>query len=101
MQGNKISKLLRQELESKRRFVRKLGITLSEVGVIDIDYELLEKDGMVTEYLVLFKDGAYSVRNCTANSKQAILAEVARLVSDGYYDEVATYKEIKKECISL
>ena len=86
-----------QELMEKIAFVRGLNETISKYidNVDSIKYHVFKhkEKGWVDEYLFIgFKGSGYLVRNCSGNSKIAILREIARLIVGGYYEENKTYE---------
>ena len=86
-----------EELKSKIAFVRGLNKTISNNidNVVSIRYDVFKhkERGWVDEYLIIeFKGGSYLARNCSRDSKIAILREIARLVVGGYYEENKTYE---------
>ena len=91
-------------LDSKINFVKRIGDVIKaplyqrgdeKVSVIPqierIEYivHVHKKHEWDEEHLVVtYQGGAQAVRNCTGTSCVGILAEIAKLMNGGYYDEV-------------
>lgn len=57
----------------------------------------LERIGDEEFIVIQFEGGGISVRNATGNSTVANIAELAKLLNGGYYDEVEYYKKQKEQ----
>jgi len=91
--------LLLNTLRNKKRFVSNISKAISyDCGeIIDVRYEAFIKDGGVEpkEYIIItFRGGNYLVRNVHMNSHPAILAEIGKYSTGGYYAEVRDYDEL-------
>lgn len=58
--------------------------------------DIFKKDGEEYKFIVVvFRNGAISVRNANINSLTANIRELGTLLDGGYYDEVKEYKKLK------
>ena len=89
---------MREELMQKVCAIKEIGEAIAKhiPHIEDIHYEIWQNiRGFVDEYLVIqYRGGAYSVRNCTANSISATVQEIAERLNGGYYSEVDTWKQM-------
>lgn len=97
-------------LNSKINFVRGIGDVIKaplyqrgeeKVSVIPqiehVEYivHVHKKHEWDEEHLVVtYKGGAQAVRNCAGTSCAGILAEIAKLINGGYYDEVEHFRHL-------
>ena len=66
-------------------------------SVISIDYHawLHKPSGESLEYVVVtYSSGAIKARTVNMDSEEILIAEIGRLLTEGYYEEVQEYKKI-------
>ena len=87
-----------EELRNKVDFVADIMPVIAEhfPHIEDLTYEVyqnVKNEEWITEVLVYhFAGGAILVRDCSGNSKLAILEELTNYINGGYYDEVPNYR---------
>lgn len=97
----KLSKEERDELIYKTKFVEEIAkvVYSFDKSIIGYRYEIYgtEEDPAQLEVLVIeYKGGAIAVRNCTADSLNCILKEMAFLMCGGHYQNLLRYEAIKE-----
>lgn len=81
---------------NKKKQFDEIGKVITE-NIPGFEKIFLERVGFDEFIVVQFEGGGISVRNATGNSTIANVAELAKLLNGGYYDEVEYYKKRKEQ----
>lgn len=61
-----------------------------------LEYRAFAVDGVIHEYIVLYGSSGkiVSAKNCSMNSRHAILRDIGEIIDGGYYDEINQFNDL-------